>query len=152
MGVLVEEGVHCFHSGHTTSIHSSFQGLTLTPMLMSMPMPMPTTTTRASTTTTTTTSTRYRLQGTLIIARLPRPVTIISRIIIATTTIPIIQIITIIIAITITTITITTTTIIRFKNITIRPEPYAIETPVSVIKVTRVPSRNDTQIEEIRMK
>lgn len=130
MGMVVEEGGPCFHSGLTTCTHSSSRDLTLTPMRM--PMPMPTTTS-----TSTTTSTRYRLPGTLIASP---PPTIISRI----TTVIIITIIRItitIIVIIITIITITTITIIRFKSISISPEISVIETPVSVCKVTRLPER-----------
>lgn len=131
MGMVVEEGGPCFHSGLTTCTHSSSRDLTLTPMRM--PMPMPTTIW-----TSTTTSTRYRLPGTLIASP---PPTIISRIttVIITT---IIRITITIIVIIITIITITTIIIIRFKNISISPEISVIETPVLVCKVTRLPERN----------
>lgn len=131
MGMVVEEGGPCFHSGLTTCTHSSSRDLTLTPMRM--PMPMPTTTW-----TSTTTSTRYRLPGTLIASP---PPTIISRIttVIITT---IIRITITIIVIIITIITITTIIIIRFKNISISPEISVIETPVLVCKVTRLSERN----------
>lgn len=130
MGMVVEEGGPCFHSGLTTCTHSSSRDLTLTPMRMSMPMP-------TTIWTSTTTSTRYRLPGTLIASP---PPTIISRIttVIITT---IIRITITIIGIIITIIIITTITIIRFKSISISPEISVIETPVLVCKVTRLPER-----------
>lgn len=125
MGMVVEEGGPCFHSGHTTSIHSSSQDLTLTRIRMSMPM-------RTTTSASTTTSTRYhRLPGTLIASH---PPPIISRITIITI-ITITQIIIVIIATIIIIITITTIITIRFKSISISPEISVIETPLSVFKV-----------------
>lgn len=122
MGMVVEEVVHFFHSGHTTSILSSFRVHTPTPMPMSM---------RTTTSVSTTTSTRYQLPGTQI-AR-PNPA-IISQIITVIITI-ITQIITTIIVTIIIIITITTITITRFRSIMNSPEIYIIETPVSVCKV-----------------
>lgn len=119
MGVVVEEGGHCFRSGLIMCTLSSSRGLT--------PTPMPTTTPAS-----TTTSTHYhRLPVTLVAS--PHPA-IISQTI--TIIIPIISRITITsIIITITIITITTITIIRFKSISISPEISIIEILVSVCKV-----------------
>lgn len=122
---VVEEGGLCFHSGLTMCTHSSSRDLTLTPIRISMP---------TTTSTSTITSTRYLLPGTLIASPLP---TIISQITIIITTI-IIRIIITIIAIIIIIITITTIITIRFKSISISPEIFVVETPVSICKVIRL--------------